>query len=249
MRMQKSLCSAFKWFAGFGLGEVIRQFCGETLKHAFYSAVVDNIEEAIGLKAAHMIAVALSHIIPIGIGVAIVLAIWHVAFREGRKSNVDVTSTANGYAIHSVEFLCRSEPPYEITSISNGQINRSLRIGIKNTGRSAISNCRVYVDKISPPTNMAGGDTLQIDGTGFTLRPGDPEKLIDVANKWGHSKTYRFSFISGGFHDSNSDLNPEVDRFFNIKLVSSEITVAALFKICKDRNEDALRIVFLNYVS
>jgi len=50
-----------------------------------------------------------------------------------------------------IEIGFRSGAPYEISEIIQGRIKSEVRVGIRNSGDSTLSNCRVYIESVSPP--------------------------------------------------------------------------------------------------
>jgi hypothetical protein len=91
-----------------------------------------------------------------------------------------------------IEICFRSGAPYEISEIIQGRIKSEVsevRVGIRNSGDSPLSNCRVYIESVSPPPAHVGLFPALLDGgSSFVLRHDDPEKLIDVAVHWDHLK-------------------------------------------------------------
>ncbi len=82
--------------------------------------------------------------------------------------------------------------PYEISEIIQGRIKSTVRIGFKNSGTMHLSNCRIYIESVSPPPVHLGLFPAILDGGTFILRNDDPEKLIDVAYYFEHVNKYRF---------------------------------------------------------
>jgi hypothetical protein len=125
----------------------------------------------------------------------------------------------------------------------------TVRIGIKNAGGKTLSNCKVYIEKISPPTNSPGGTTLLLEGTGFQLRHDDPEKIIDVAAHWDNNDKFRFSTpIGGGFFDSTQMMDGKTRRTFAIRVTAMECERSALFEILADESRK-LNLKLLNDIN
>ncbi|AUT74055.1 hypothetical protein [Paraburkholderia hospita] len=139
--------------------------------------------------------------------------------------------------------------PYGITDVQAGQVNSSVKIGIKNAGGKTLSNCKVYIEKISPQLNSPGGPSLLLDGTGFQLRHNDPEKFIEVAAHWGNNDKFRFSIPAGvGFFDSSLWMDDDTRRTFAIRVNATECERSALFEIWADESR-RLHLKFLNYIN
>jgi len=79
----------------FVLGETALGVSGDLLKHAVYGAVVDNVESAVGLRPADMIATILSHIVAIGIAGLIIWLVWAVAQERGKHSQAEVRHSSS----------------------------------------------------------------------------------------------------------------------------------------------------------
>ena len=146
----------------------------------------------------------------------------------------------------SIEICFRPGAPYEISDIINGRVRSIVRIGIRNSGCDHLSNCRVYIESVSPPPIHAGLFPALLDGGSFVLRHDDPEKLIDVAAHWDHVKKYRFSTPIGGFISAESlnYMNETEQRSFVIKFVATECQKSAMFKILVDETKK-LRLQYI----
>jgi hypothetical protein len=125
--------------------------------------------------------------------------------------------------------------PYEISEIIQGRVRSEVRIGIRNSGGSPLSNCKVYIESVSPPPAHFGLFPALLDGS-FVLRHDDPEKLIDIALYWNHLKQYRFSTPVGGFISAESlnYMNETEQRDFVVKFVATECQKSEMFKILVD---------------
>jgi hypothetical protein len=69
------------------LGETAREVLKDIFKHALYGGIIENIESAVGLKAADMVVQIVSHIIPIGIAGLVVWIVWTVAIAYDRRAH------------------------------------------------------------------------------------------------------------------------------------------------------------------
>jgi hypothetical protein len=135
-----------------------------------------------------------------------------------------------------IEICFKSCAPYEVSDISHGHVLSAVRIGVKNSGGSPLSNCKVYIESVSPPPVHVGLFPAKLDSGAFVLRNDEPEKLIDVAVHWDHLKQYRFSTPVGGFISAVTlnYMNESEQRSFVIEVVATECTKSAVFKILVD---------------
>jgi hypothetical protein len=148
-----------------------------------------------------------------------------------------------------IEICFEKRAPYQVSDIQQGRVLSTVRIGIRNTGGGALSNCRVYVEKIAPPPYLPGGDTPRLLAeTGFTIRWDDPEKLVDVATHWEHVKQYRFITPPGWFAETLNYIEDATPRTIVIKVEASECQRSASFRISTDEKK-ALHLDYIGYVS
>ena len=145
-----------------------------------------------------------------------------------------------------IEICFRSGAPYEISEIIHGRVRSAVRIGIRNSGGSPLSNCRIYIETVSPPPVHVGLFPALLDGGSFVLRHDDPEKLIDVAFHWDHLKQYRFFTPIGGLSSAESlnYMNETEQRKFVIKFVATECQKSAIFEILVDETKK-LRLQYI----
>ena len=80
-----------------------------------------------------------------------------------------------------IEIIFESRDPYEVTEIAGSVVMSRVRIGIKNSGGSTLSNCVVQIDKIVPLPNLYGGLPMRLQLDGSTLRHNDKERWVEVA--------------------------------------------------------------------
>jgi hypothetical protein len=149
-----------------------------------------------------------------------------------------------------IEICFAPGAPYELSEIIHGRVKSTVRIGIRNSGDSPLSNCKVYIESVSPPSAHVGLFPALLDGSSFVLRHDDPEKLIDIAFYWNHLKQYRFSTPVGGFISSKSlnYMNETEQRDFVIKFVATECQKSAMFKILVDETK-TLRLKYISDAS
>jgi hypothetical protein len=169
-----------------------------------------------------------------------------------RASSVpDITPLMNrlGALDPKIEIVTGRTTPYLTTDVHANHVNSTVRLGIKNVGGRTLSNCKVYIENISPPTNSPGGTSLLLDGTGFQLRHDDPQKLVEVAAHWDNHDKFRFSTpIGGGFFDTTQWMDDNTRRTFAIRVVATECERSALFEIWADESRK-LHLDFLNYIN
>lgn len=125
------------------------------------------------------------------------ITVFLVAFSAAtllrRRSSDSETPCVSRAALDpKIEIRTDSAPPYHVADVKSGHVESTVKVGIVNAGGGTLSNCKVYIEKISPPTNSPGGTTLLLDGSGFQLRHDDKEKLIEVAVHWDHHDKFRF---------------------------------------------------------
>jgi hypothetical protein len=141
----------------------------------------------------------------------------------------------------------RYEPrsPYQSSEIIIGRTLNTVRVGLKALHRT-LSNCRIYIDKISPVPPILGGFPILLSSVDF-LRPDDPEKLIDIASQWDHVDKWKFSTQppSGGFL-SSSKLQYIDDGIFNIEIkihFGTGLQKSQLFRIWTENKQLHMEVV------
>lgn len=156
--------------------------------------------------------------------------------------------TASKLLMPRIEICFEKRSPYEVLDVQHHHTLSTVRIGLRNSGGGALSNCKVYIDKISPEPRIPGDLPILLEGAGFVLRYDDPEKLLDVASHWDHMDKYRFSApIGGGFADTLSYIDDKPVRTIVIRVVASESQRSATFKISVDETR-ALHLEYVGYV-
>jgi hypothetical protein len=144
--------------------------------------------------------------------------------------------------------LTGDERPYNVVEITNGQRSSNVSIGIKNVGGRTLSNCKVYITKISPPTGAAGGDVLLLKED-ITLRHDDSAHNVQIAAHWDNTDKFTFSLPHhGGFFDGARMLDGSVKRTIEIRVRATECERSALFEIWADESR-RLHLKLLNYIN
>jgi len=163
-----------------------------------------------------------------------------------RSSDSDAVSTSQAALEPKIEIITGPAAPYHETVPEGGHVKSTVKVGVKNVGGKTLSNCRVYVEKITPPAVLPGGDSHLLKGDGFHLRHDDPEKLIDVAVHWDHTPTLRFSTPPpGGFFGATEWIEDSPRRTFVIRVTATECEASATFEIWTDESR-RLHLVQLN---
>lgn len=185
----------------------------------------------------------------------VILLVLILAYRIARtyKKAVDQSpshaSAAQENTAPQIEIHHKSASPYEVSEILHHHVLSTVRIGITNAGGRAISNCKVYIEKIVPEPPLPGGLPILLDGAGFTLRHDDPEKYIDVASHWDHMDKFKFSTPNvGGFAETQSYFESKQPLKITIKVVAVECQRCALFRIWTDDTK-TMHLQFISYVS
>jgi hypothetical protein len=138
--------------------------------------------------------------------------------------------------------------PYQITVPQSGRVLSTVKIGIKNSGGRTVSNCKVFVEKVSAPTHMHPDAALQLDGSGFHMRHDDPEKIVEIASHWDHVDKFRFSApVTGGFAESLQYLDDSTKRSFIVRVQALECQRSALFNMWTD-DARRLHLEFVSYI-
>jgi hypothetical protein len=180
------------------------------------------------------------------VGVIVVMTLYHLfyhyAFGTGlraRSASLAGVAPLSAPALASpkIAILFDKRAPYEESGVHQDRVHSTVRIGLKNTGGGTFSNCRVYVDKISPETPYPGGLPILLDNAGFSVRYDDPEKLVDVAVQWNHlgKKLFRFSApMNGTFGDARMFTDGSVVRTIVVRVDATECQQNATFRIWTD---------------
>lgn len=147
-----------------------------------------------------------------------------------------------------IEICFESSAPYEVVDVHGEHSLSTVRIGVRNSGDVPLSNCKVYLEKISPTLSLRGAPPILLEGGGFTIRNDDPEKLVDVAIQWSHDSKFRFHGPIGTFAESLNYIDGEASFMIVIKVTATECQRSAIFKLRAD-GERRLRLQFINYTS
>ena len=148
-----------------------------------------------------------------------------------------------------IKICSQRASPYEVTDVTHGRVLSTIRIGVKNCGGSPLSNCKVYIEQISPMPVLLGGLPILLEGGGFTLRHDDPEKFIDVATHWNHVDQYRFHTPPhGGLAETLNYIEDNLPRTIVIKILAFECQKSASFRIWTDKTK-ALHLEYIGYVN
>jgi hypothetical protein len=145
-----------------------------------------------------------------------------------------------------IKICFEKSSPYEASNIEGGRVISRVRIGVKNAGDMPLSNCQVYVDKISPMPPLTGGVPILLAEPKFTLRGDDPERLIDVASHWDHVDSYRFSSDVGWSAETANYINEREPRTIVLKVEATECQRSATFRLWTDDHR-VLRMEYLGY--
>ena len=182
-------------------------------------------------------------------GAAALYFIARATDRVRRRDSSRTGPCASGSPAPQIEIRHQRSAPYEVSEIQHHHVLSSVRIGIINSGSRPLSNCKVYVDKITPEPALPGGLPILLDGAGFTLRHDDPEKLVDIAAHWDHVDKFRFSAsIGGGFAETLGYIESKQPLTIMIKVVAVECQRCASFRIWTD-DAKAMHLQFISYVS
>jgi hypothetical protein len=138
--------------------------------------------------------------------------------------------------------------PYEITELRGEHVFSAVRIGIKNAGGGVLSNCRVFVDRISPMPEIVGGLPLELEEKGFNIRSDDPEKIVEIASHWNHMNQLRFSAPAATFAEGINYIDDKNPMTFVVRVAATECQRSATFKLETD-TEKALHLRFVGYMS
>ncbi|WP_175874060.1 hypothetical protein [Burkholderia sp. BCC0397] len=148
---------------------------------------------------------------------------------------------------HQIEIHTEEAQPYHELTQESGHLLSTVRVGIKNTGTKTLSNCRVYVEKVSPPASPLDSGSILLENAVFNLRTDDPEHLVDVAAHWDHMNQYRFSAPGAtGFYEAMQYMDDDRKRTFVIRVTARECERSAIFEIHVDKSR-RLHLKFVAY--
>jgi hypothetical protein len=150
--------------------------------------------------------------------------------------------------IGKIDIRFENRAPYEVSDIQGGRGLSVVRIGIRNSGNGPLSNCKVYVEKMSPVDNLVGRLPMLLEGGGFTLRHDDPERFVDVAGHWNHVQQFKFSAPHGPFSEPLNYIDDEAIRTIVLKVEAFECQKSAMFELWTDTSK-VMHLKFMNYTS
>ena len=180
---------------------------------------------------------------------ALIGFIVRAATKGQRRQSSSTAPSIAGKLAPQIEIHHQPKDPYEVSEIQHHHVLSTVRIGLTNPGSRPLSNCKVYIEKITPEPALLGGPPILLDGAGFTLRHDDPEKFVDVAAHWDHVDKFRFSApIGGGFFEPLSYIESKRPLTIMIKVVAAECQRCASFRIWADEAK-AMHLQFISYVS
>ncbi len=167
-----------------------------------------------------------------------------------RSSGGEGVSASETVALDpKIEIVTGPAAPYQVTQVQGGRVLSTVRVGIRNAGGKTLSNCKVYVEKLSPPLALPGGDTQLLELSAFHLRHDDPEKLMDIAAHWDHVDKFKFSTPPhGGFFEAGNYIEDGVKRTFAVRVSATECERSALFEMWSDDSK-RLHLSFVNYIN
>jgi len=152
--------------------------------------------------------------------------------------------------IGKIEIRFEHRTPYEVTDIQNRNVLIAARIGVKNSGKSPLSNCCVFIEKISPEPSvpLRGFLPILLEDRDFIVRP-DDEKLVEIASHNAAAGKYRFSapFLWGAHAEILNQIEDNISLTIVIKVVAIECQRSATFKIRTDSSK-ALHLEYIGYV-
>jgi hypothetical protein len=163
-----------------------------------------------------------------GLTCGVSISLWIVKlFPERAVSSPTVALPSEESQTPRIELLSQSGKPYETSNIVSGNRNSKATIGIKNTGRTNLSDCSVRIEKISPLLSHGKDYAILLNGFSFSMYPGQPEKMIGVATYWPHLKQYCFlkaPSLGGFFAEAMPIVDKSVRSSFIIRFKSAECT-------------------------
>ncbi|WP_063889130.1 hypothetical protein [Burkholderia ubonensis] len=172
-----------------------------------------------------------------------------LVFRKRSSGVADAALTNQGEHDYQIELHTEESQPYHELTHESGHLLSTVRVGIKNAGAKTLSNCRVYVEKVSPPASLLDQGALLLENAVFNLRTDDPERLVDVAAHWEHMNQFRFSApMAASFFEAMQCMDDGTKRTFMLRVTARECERSAMFEIWADESR-RLHLKFLNYVN
>jgi nucleoside 2-deoxyribosyltransferase len=164
--------------------------------------------------------------------------------RAGSNGNATVGPRAE--LDPKIEIVTGSGAPYNVDENQSGYQLSTVRIGIRNAGGKTLSNCKVYVEQITPPSE-SGSDRKLLQGGGFRLRHDDSEQFVDIASHWDHMDKFKFNTpSSGGMFVQTYDMRGNGRYTFLVKVEAIECQRSAKFELVAEETKK-LHLKFLGY--
>jgi hypothetical protein len=168
----------------------------------------------------------------------LVIGMWLDAIAgRARKSKTTIDdAAASKTGPPQIEILFEKRAPYEESDVISSHVCSTARIGIKNSGGGALSNCKIYIDKITPEPPHPNSFPLLLDDGGFIIRHDDPEKLFVIATCWDHhiKKQFRFNTTMGAWGSPLYWTDGTPVRAIVVKVEATECQRTATFRIWTD---------------
>lgn len=144
-------------------------------------------------------------------------------------------------AVPKVDVLFEPRSPYETSEVSNGSIHSWVSIGLKNSGRSQLSEWQVFVDGIAPPPKPISRLPILVKG-GERLRNDEPATTIPLVEYWSHLHKCRFCATDDGAGrylsaSQAAIMDAEPERVITVRVQSGQYRKRLTFKVWIDESE------------
>ncbi|MFM0382745.1 hypothetical protein [Paraburkholderia dipogonis] len=170
----------------------------------------------------------------VALALVVFAGITHL-LRKRASDSINTSPANHGDQPCRIEIYTEGGRPFQESTIESGHVLSTVRVGIKNFGGKTLSNYRVYVEKVSPPDELIPQVSVLLGANVFTLRPDDPEQLVEVAAHWDHMVQFRFSTPAAtGFYEALQYLDGQTKRTFVNRVSARECERSALFEIWAD---------------
>ena len=163
--------TAIGTIASVGLGETAREVLKDIFKHALYGGIIEDIELAVGLKAADMVVQIVSHIVPIGIAGLVVWIVWTVAIAYERRAHSIIPNKQPSATSLSTRITLPQQPEMSDTPAP------SVAVGAAKSPPAApesnrVDETRVFVRDNITPSYLVNifKDNIDIDATAQTKK-------------------------------------------------------------------------------
>ncbi len=168
-----------------------------------------------------------------------VLLIVHGAFGERINKIINDEEPVRSI-VSEMDIILHEGAPYEVTENVDGKSLSTIRMGIRNFGDSAITDCKVFIDAIDPmPAAVELPIVLQ---KGLDMPCRYPEVLVDIASQRGDRDHY--SLASAG---ASSELDDKTPRTIVVRAEAAQCRRGASFKIWTDK-ERYMHIRLISHV-